>query len=188
MPTPMQEQAIKWVRAKESSGHGTRFHQLPPGPFYQEVVDRIENPELINQEETYTCGPATFVYGLARKRPLVYAKFTCNLYAFGWATINQFKIVAPEDVLTVQNNTVDRLGMCSADWVALASLRRSKNWVLTDIGTLAGGATVAMSLEFWFKEAGFRDVVNDTNFFTAKGWDNWAEACRLCNNDHIVCV
>jgi hypothetical protein len=188
MPTPMQDQAIKWVEVKSRSHHGTRFHQLPPADFYAEVIDRIKDPEVINQNQTYTCGPAAMLYGLARKRPLQYAKFVCNLYAFGEAALNDYKIVAPDDVLAVRNTPDAMRDMCSADWVALASMRCAKNWVFSDIGTLRGGATFAGSLETWFTEAGFRDVANDTSFVSARGWDNWAEACRRCNNDGIVCV
>jgi len=182
-----QKEALDWVNKKEQKRDNPRFHNFPEATFYQEVRDRINNPERISQQQTYTCGPAAMLYGLAKKQPQVYAKFVCNLYAFGEATIGHMRIVAPTDVLATQDNDDARQGMRSADWVAVASLRRSKNWVFTDLSTLRGGGTFAYTLRSWFEEAGFT-AVNDTTLVTASTWENWTDACTRCNNGEIVCI
>lgn len=185
MPSPQQEQAIQWVSIKRKRGYGTRFHLVDEDAFYDGLIERILKPNRINQQETYTCGPATFIRAIAEKRPLVYAKFACNLFAFGEAQIDDFAIKAYDAVLTARTDQM--LGMAPVDWVVLGSIRTSKNFLLTDIGTMPGGATFAMNIDYWFKQAGFRST-NKTSLITAEGWSNWTEACQRCANDEMVCI
>jgi hypothetical protein len=109
------------------------------------------------------------------------------LYGLGEATIDHLVIVAPADVLATRDDDQARVGMCSADWVAIASLRRCKNWVFKDLSTLRAGGTFAYTLKSWFVEAGFR-AVNDTTLLWASSWDNWTDACRRCQKGDIVCI
>jgi len=187
MATPQQEQALEWVRIKRKRGLGSRFHNIAEGDFYDQLCERIEAPDLIDQQRTYTCGPATFIRGIAKKRPLLYAQFACKMFVFGEAAIGDFKIKATEEVLTVRNDSDAMLDMGAADWVVLASIRISKNFVLKDIGTMAGGATFAVNINYWFKQAGFKSV-NKTNLLRPKSWENWEEACRRCRDDEMVCM
>lgn len=119
----------------------------------------------------------------ARVGPLIRSKW--NLFAFGEAAIDEFKITAYEKVLTARPD--EMLDMHPVDGVVLGSIRTSKNFVLDDIGTMPGGATFAMNIDYWFKQAGFQST-NKTSLLSAEGWDNWAEAGRRCSNDEMVCM
>jgi hypothetical protein len=44
-----------------------------------------------------------------------------------------------------------------------------------------------MNIDYWVKQAGFQST-NKTSLLSAEGWDNWAEACRRCSNDEMVCM
>ena len=92
------------------------------------------------------------MYGLVRSHPEQYAAFACHLFMFGAARLNDLVIKAPE---SVKGAALHTLGMSAADWVTLASLRRSKNWMWRDLSTLRAGLTWPLALKKWFNQAGF---------------------------------
>ena len=126
------------------------------------LLARIENPNNINQSGTPLCGPASLVRALATSNPDAYAQAAIDLYSKGSAQINTLKL-SPGTSLkqaSVPANTDP------ADWIMLSSVRDSSNWFMSPsgwFGSNLAGITVPSTIEKWFKEAGFTNVINDTS-------------------------
>lgn len=186
MPTPSQQTAIDWARRFVDNGVGRVFFNINPANFLNDLQDRIEHPEKINQQKAAVCGPATFLYGMALKGPLRYSMFACNLFMFGSARLGKLKIVASDDV----RGAAPLHLMSAADWVTLASLRLDRNWFFKDPSNLKSclsGVTLPQSLAKWFRKAGYR-TSNSTNLLATKSWTNWQRACNRFTNGEIVCL
>jgi hypothetical protein len=179
--------AIDWARQFVGNGDGRVFFRIDANDFLNELEARINNPKKIFQADAAVCGPATFLYGLARHRPFGYAHFACWLFMRGSARLGNLNIVAPDNV----KNTAALHGMGAADWVTLASLRLARNWVFTEPQNLNKvfftGVTWPASLTWWLSKAGY-NATNRANLTITKGWTNWQRACRRHNNGEIVCM
>jgi hypothetical protein len=183
-PTPHQQAIIHWATNWVNDA-GKVFQNIPAARFLNDLADRIVDPRLIDQRHGQVCGPAAFMYGLVRSHPEQYAAFACHLFMFGAAQLNDLHIKAPD---SVKGAALHTLGMSTADWVTLASLRRSKNWMWRDLSTLRAGLTWPLALKKWFNQAGF-EAHSHTSLVSAQDWDNWDRACDLYETQNaIVCV
>ena len=181
----LQTDAKKYVD-KRVKGTAVFFH-ITAKEFIASLKKRIDNPGQINQKKANVCGPAAFLYGLALKTPMRYAKFACDLYLLGSGDLGTMVITAPTDVKNAQST--ERLGMDPVDWITLASLRRSRNWIWKDLSSFKGGMTWPLSLKKWFEWAGLTDVVNDTSLLAPQTWTSWGNACdELDKHNAIVCL
>lgn len=187
-PTPHQQAIINWTRSWVTDA-GKVFQNIDADDFLDDLARRIENPSLIYQGHGQVCGPAAFMYGLARSHPEQYAAFACHLFMYGEARLNDLLIKAPDSVKGKAPDLNDGLlDMSAVDWVTLASLRRSKNWMWRDLSTLRAGLTWPLALKKWFNQAGF-EAHSHTTLVTAQSWQNWDDACNMFQTQHaIVCV
>lgn len=187
MPTPNQQTAIDWARRFVDNGVGRVFFNINPANFLNDLQNRIEHPEGINQQHAAVCGPATFLYGMALKGPLRYSMFACNLFMLGSARLGNLNIVASADV----RGAAPLHGISAADWVTLASLRIDRNWFFKDPSNLNQtfwtGVTWPGDLAKWFSKAGYHST-NRANLLLTKGWTNWQRACNRFTNGEIVCL
>jgi hypothetical protein len=185
--TALQQTAIDWAKTFVGSGVGRAFFHIQPKPFLKDLEARIDEPKKISQKGAAVCGPATFLYGLARHRPLGYAIFACRLYMLGSARLGNLNIVASDKV----KNVLALHGMGAADWVNLASLRLTRNWFFTEPQnlnkTFFTGVTWPIALTWWLSQAGY-NATNRANLTITKGWTNWQRACRRHNSGEIVCM
>jgi hypothetical protein len=99
---------------------------------------------------------------LATGNPDAYAQAAIDLYTKGRAQVNSLTLVPGNNLKTaaVPANTD------VADWIMLGSVRDSSNWVLSPggwFGSNLAGVTIPSSIEKWFKDAGYTDVINDTS-------------------------
>src|SRR5207247_1175867 len=79
------------------------------------------------------------------------------------------------------------------DWLTCASLRDSENWFLDfdDTGKISdlAGVTLPNEMAQWFRKAGYRDVIEDTNVSEFnKGIDTVNEANALLDKGYRVCL
>ena len=130
--------------------------------FASGLLARIDDPNRINQSGTPLCGPAALVRGVAQGNPDAYAQAGIDLWTKGAAVIGALNITAGNELkqASVEPNTNP------ADWVMLGSVRDTNNWFLSPAGWFGGnvaGITLPMTVEKWFKDAGFTKVVNDTS-------------------------
>lgn len=162
-----------------------RFKGLPKDKFVSDLKLRVEYPENIDQDLTPLCGPATFFYSLAKKRPELYARYVIDISLYGEALINTFQVKPRESFF----NTLPSSGIIApVDWIALGSLRDSGNPFLPFNAptALAAGITTPAEMALWFKQVGFQQITNKTLFNI--DLKNLAEAQTYHSQDYTVCL
>ena len=126
------------------------------------LLARVEDPNVINQSGTPLCGPATLVRALATNNPDGYAQAAIDLYSKGKAQINTLSLTPGSNL----KKAAVPARTDPADWIMLGSVRDSSNWLLSPggwFGSNLAGVTVPATIEKWFKDAGYTDVINDTS-------------------------
>lgn len=149
---------------------------------------RIDNPDKINQSQTNLCGPADFVRDLVTDRPVDYVNAIISLYLTGRAKIKDLNLKPCSDLKTHKLATTNPIA--PVDWIFLASIRDSDNWVVdyqsTDDATSA--VTLPHSKEKWLKDAGYTDVKNEANILFTKDLKNAREASALFSKGYKVAL
>jgi hypothetical protein len=151
------------VTAFASRSGASMFPKLavPRSNFARQLTDRVITPSKIKQGDSSLCGPASFLYCLARRNPDAYAQYVIDLYEKGEASIGTLTVKPGTDC-----RNYDPAGAISeVDWVALASLRDSENTFLDydSVTDAAAGITLPSGIAGWFGKAGFPSVQNRTN-------------------------
>lgn len=130
----------------------------------------IARPDLIQQRRLNLCGPAVFLRAWARRDPAAIARFACDLYDHGEAslggrTIRPFPgslIDADHAALAAAHRDVPE----AADWLLMGALRDSENAVAPFRGLPAdnvSGMTFPSELVRWLEATGcYRRVVDRT--------------------------
>jgi len=126
-----------------------------------DLLFRIGNPEVMNQDTLGICGPIAFLYGLASDSPRTYAQYAVDLYDNGKARIGNIVVAPSKGCRTYSPPS----SMSPADWLAAASLRDSDNWWF-DVDDVKVGFSASSSIgdiEKWFVQAGYSDVESKGN-------------------------
>jgi|SRR6185369_15505489 hypothetical protein len=126
------------------------------------LLARIEDPNRIDQAGTPLCGPSAMVRSLAISNPDAYAQAAIDLYSKGSSRIGTLDVKAGNELkrAPVPSNTNP------ADWLMLGSVRDTSNWFLSPAGWFQNnfaGVTLPMTIEKWFRSAGYTKVINDTS-------------------------
>jgi hypothetical protein len=150
--------------------------------------ERINNPDKVNQGQTSLCGPADFVRDVAMDTPQVYARAVIDLFETGTATIGTFVIKPTKDLKFHRLPATARIH--AADWIVCASVRDADNWFFDyqEESDDAAGITMPHSKASWLKQAGYRDVINDTNAVATKDLANARRASTLFSKGHKVAL
>jgi hypothetical protein len=141
-------------------GNGV-FPKIPRQQLAKDLLVRARDPSVINQGPTYMCGPAAFMYSLARDNPVRFILFVADLYEHGYARMGDLEVRPSE---RFRNEPVTR-GTPAADWVALGGLRDSENYLFSYHSGFfehQAGGTTASSVASWFTRAGYSDVQDYT--------------------------
>jgi hypothetical protein len=126
-----------------------------------DLLFRIGNPEIMNQDTAGLCGPVALLYGLASDSPRTYAQYAVDLYENGKARIGDIFVAPSTSCRTYSPPS----SMSPADWLAAASLRDSDNWWfdVDDVKVgFSAGSTIG-EIEKWFVQAGYSDVGSKGN-------------------------
>lgn len=152
------------------------------------LKERIDDPDLINQGQTSLCGPADFVRNLAQDTPVVYAKAAIELFENGSTTIGTFSIKPKKDLKIYTLPATARIHV--ADWILCASIRDADNWFFDyqAEGDDASGITMPHSKAAWLKQAGYTDVINETNAVLTKDLANATRASSLFEKGYKVAL
>jgi hypothetical protein len=150
--------------------------------------DRIDNPDKINQGQTSLCGPADFVRDIALDTPQVYGKAAIDLFETGSATIGTFLIKPAKDLKVYKLPATARI--YPADWILCSSIRDADNWFFdyqceTDD---ASAITMPHSKAKWLKQAGYSDVINETNTVAKKDLPSARKASGLLAKGYKVAL
>jgi hypothetical protein len=175
---------VKEFEARRTPGVFTAFSRSEVAAGLKR---RVERPEAIDQQSTQLCGPAAFMHCLASDQPSKYVGFVSDLYETGSAYVHEafeywsgITIRAGSHLLGYRPPARD---INPADWIALASLRDSENWIYdyrTVEDSVRRGGTWGSELAKWLRRFGGYDrIVNETNDFFNKGEDHLHRACAL---------
>src|SRR5262249_9615719 len=143
------------------------FKQLHRATVASELRARVDNPFLINQgAKAGICGPASIAFEIMRARPFTYCNAVSRLFQFGFTWLDSWKIAPDDDLL----KAACPKSVAEADWVMLASIRDSENWLLDfhDDDSTWAEDTHLSEIKDWMKKAGFTDIVCEeglTNIF-----------------------
>ena len=147
---------------------------------------RIDGPDLINQGQASLCGPADFFRDLAIDDPVTYARAAIELYETGATNVGTQRIRPCHDLkihLIPPHANID-----PADWILCASLRDQDNWFFdyqSETDDFAG-ITMPHSMANWFRQAGYTEIVNDTNIYACKDLANARAASGLVSRGYKV--
>jgi hypothetical protein len=160
------------------------------------LVVRINDPKQISSAASQLCGSAAVIYNLAQADPSAYAQLAIDLFEKGEGKIKSLTIKPSADL----RKTAVPGGNDPADWIVLASLRDSENWLFTYHGDgrwnipLLGSADDAKAIQMphtvaaWFTSFGYSDVKNVTNLLFTKDWDDVRDADKLYRSGYKVCL
>jgi hypothetical protein len=116
------------------------------------------------------------------------ARAAIDLYETGSATIGTMLIKPKKDLKFHKLPATANID--AADWILCASIRDMDNWFFDyqsesdDVSAI----TMPHSKASWLKQAGYRDVVNDTNVFLTKDLENARNASSLFAKGYKVAL
>ena len=163
---------------------GGRFSGISRAAVASALTQRIATPGAISQSVLSLCGPAALLFTTARDDPTRYAQFIIDLYEKGQAKLGNLDIAPGADARTYAPPP----SVNAADWIGLASIRDSANWFFDyqSAKNQFAGITMPNELVQWFKEAGYTEVINETNTFFNKNRLNALKASHLFNLGYKV--
>lgn len=185
-PPSAQDRAKAIVQAfAQRAGQGVFVH-IQRADVASGLLARIEHPDGIAQEGSPLCGPSALTFNLATRDPVGYVHFVIDLYEKGSARIHRLQITPGKDL-----RNYDPAGQLQpADWIPLASIRDSENWLFDfqAVGDDFAGITLPKHMVSWFERIGFSEVIDDTNVVFTKNQKCIEEAARLYRNDYWICL
>ncbi len=131
-----------------------------------DLYARIEAPETIYQGIAPLCGPAAFMFCVAKTSPYAYARYVIDLAETGEATLGALRVKPGKACRNAQLGS----RISAVDWVALASLRDASNSVLAMAGpdSSTAGITGSATMAEWFQHCGlFVSVSNQAQYVPA---------------------
>ena len=165
----------------------SKFPHLDRDKIGVELLRRIINPGLINQGLASLCGPSALLFSVAKHNPTEYVNFAIDLFENGKGKIGRLFIEPGHDCrhYSPPNGSISQV-----DWMTAAAVRDSENWFFDydSVKDAFAGITLPGELAKWFRQAGFRDVKEETNLVATKGKRALAEVKRLHDQGYRVCL
>jgi hypothetical protein len=150
------------------------------------ILLRRAKPGILHQRNASLCGPSSLLFTLLLDQPIEYARYAIDMYEKGYAHIGRIFIKPSPRIFLAKLDTIDPV-----DWITMASLRDSENWIL-DYQTASrefAGMTLPGELADWFRRAGYSDVRQDANVLRRqRGTETMDEASRLFISGYRVCL
>ena len=160
-----------------------------PQQLISDLIARVKQPWLINQSSASLCGPAAFIYCVAKDAPNLYVKYVIDLYVSGRGSINNLHVEPSEDCRkgTIVSGTSS---IAFVDWIALASLRDSENSFLdySSVTDQASGITLPGILSKWFTLGGYCNINNKASLTWSQGSKHLIDAAISYQNNKNVCL
>jgi len=167
------------------------FRCIPRGgglPFLGALEKRAANPFAIQQGDSPLCGPAAFLFCVAKSYPDVYRRYVLELALFGRARLGSLEVTPSR---ACRETLLDPWYTNPVDWIALASLRDSTNRVLSmsSPGASAAGITMPGVMQAWFHRSGlFSQIEDHTSLFGGESLDSLLHADRKHRQGAYVCM
>ena len=115
---------------------------------------RITNPGLINQGAAGLCPSAAVIYSEAQSHPVAYTQFVIDLYEKGNAKLGTWDVSPGTDL----KNYNPPATIPAVDWVPMASIRDSENWIF-DYQDIGGWTSHLGGWDMWSGGASSSEVV-----------------------------
>jgi hypothetical protein len=155
------QQAQQAIASFEQSTAPGVWPNLNKQTIVTEMRSRLSDPFQINQGGQPFCGPASIAFELVRKHPLRYIQICRSLFETGGFDSQSRHITAS----SILRQSQGRLRMGQADWMVLATLRESENFIFPvdpsapDIIRNISGMTKSWEMKGWVREVlGYRNV------------------------------
>ena len=152
----------------------------------EEIDKRTNAPHLINQGYAPLCGPAAFMYCVAKHHQEVYKRYVAELLLHGEAKLGQLHV---KPSLSCRNGSAQDTH--PVDWVALASLRDSSNgWLsMSNEKSQMAGVTMAGQMVEWFESCGlFSGADSKVNYVFGGSAKTLMEANQHHGMGGLVCL
>ncbi|WP_347332624.1 hypothetical protein [Marinimicrobium locisalis] len=158
-----------------------------------DIEIRIRKPWLISQSGASLCGPAAFMYCLAKDAPALYVQYVRDLFVTGKAKINDLEVepsTACKNGQLVSGNGDNERRIEAVDWIALASLRDSENRIFRhgSVANDASGITLPGRLTSWFKAAGYSQVQEKARVLSSHEPEHLLAAAQDYQHNKNVCL
>ena len=167
--------AFSWLAQEVAAGKAKSYSR-------QKIADairqRAKTPELISQENAALCGPAAFMYCIAKQDKEAYIRYVVDLLTTGEGHLGDLIVTPSADCLKAEM-PLDKDKIHAVDWIALASLRDSSNAIasMKSPASHFAGITLPSSMEAWFRATGwFRGVCNSADGVFRQNIDNLLDA------------
>lgn len=152
----------------------------------EEINKRANAPHFIYQGYAPLCGPAAFMYCVAKHHKEVYRRYVAELLIHGEAKLGQLHV---KPSLACRNGSAQETH--PVDWVALASLRDSSNGLLSmsSGGSNMAGITAAGQMVEWFESCGlFSGADSKVNYVFGGSAKTLMEANQHHGSGSLVCL
>lgn len=123
------------------------------------LTARVNHPNRVNQRGALLCGPAKMVRLAAEQRPIEYVLFVIDLFEKGKGTLGEW-VIEPGEMLKNYRPPLGRDpdGIQLADWIPMASIRDSENWLWPHADIKSNGGTYAYEMVRWLRQSGYTFV------------------------------
>jgi hypothetical protein len=149
-------------------GGPQRFSRLDRNRVGIDLLLRVANPNIIDQQNAGLCGPVSFLYSLAFDSPGAYASYGIDLFERGKAKIGKIEVEPSSDC----RSYFPQPPMSQGEWLTAGSLRDSENFLLDYDGVdrdWVSDSTTNNEVAQWFSKAGYTDVRSDDNALSSRG-------------------
>jgi hypothetical protein len=151
----------------------------------QSLRERVLNPNAISQGNADLCGPAAFAYILASQFPVTYVRTVIDLFVAGRAILAvppyNGVVIEPGFFLKRYNFRADGSTTNAADWILMASIRDSDNWLLPYAHRIqeVEAITTPHTMAKWLRALGYQRVIDGTTLVEGCSVANLEESGRL---------
>jgi hypothetical protein len=146
--------------------------------------ERVDDPTKINQGNAGLCPSAAVVFSLAKDKPTEYVQLVVDLYESGKAKFGEWELKPCADLRTYTIAATDTVP--AVDWIPLASIRDSENWLIDFQQTSDKGGAWGGEIAKWLKKAGYKEVIENWNYFFTKDEANLTLANTYHSKDYNV--
>lgn len=185
---PIPNEVENMIREFEKRDGGTAFGNIKRDKVAKQLRDRLKDPFIIDQGGSSLCGPAVFIYCLAKRKPKLYAQYVIDLYEKGVATIGRLQVEPGTDCKNFNPGLMKKIA--EVDWISLAGLRDSENdfFDYDHPDDQLPGITLPGDIAKWFAFSDFLAIRQNTNIFFDESLYTLLQAHKKYISGACVCL
>ena len=166
--------------SKGSVTKSTHYPLLTKKSIVDGMKDSINNRgRFLGQGKSSLCGPASFFFTLLKIRPDIYVQLIIDIYSNGKTTLKDLKLESSQSAKNLKP-----VSLREVDWLLLSSIKPKYDHPDEQFD----GITLPGKLKKWFIDAGFTDVVDNTNLISNKGLETLLKAQNDYSSGYTICL